>query len=123
MPATPGNGVIVVDGPDIRVITLQDGATATSNGFWVNLGRYRGAIDIHVQGITTATVQIFGDNTSGATSNNTTVPPGNATDFTQIGSNITADAHLTLTGGPLWIKAKVSANQGFLMGAELVRTA
>jgi len=105
---TPGTGVVLYKDPDVMVVVLQDGATATSNGVWVPIGFYGRQVDIHVQGITTATVQLYSDSTYSYTTNNTGTPP-NATDVTQVGANITADAHVTLTGVGLWLKAKVSA--------------
>jgi len=83
-------------------VLLTDAAVATENGVWVDLGPYRRDVNIHVSGITTGTVQIFG-------ASHVTTQPDAATDHTQIGSNVTADAHLALSGAPRWIKAKVSA--------------
>ena len=79
---------------------LQDAATATSNGVWVEAKKFL-ASSIHVTGITNATVQIYGANTR--------TKPADATDHIKIGSDITADGIVSIAYPVRWLKAKISA--------------
>ena len=75
-------------------------AVAVSDGMgWVDTSGFAQAI-IHVEGITTATVQFRGSNQ--------TAQPGLTDDEVPI-SEVTANGMTTLTGLPRWLKVKVSA--------------
>ena len=83
-----------------REITLQDAAVATDNGSWqpvADLNR----MSVHIKGITTATVQIYGscDPTQ----------PSDATDEIQVALDVTSDDILEITAKLKWIKAKISS--------------
>lgn len=86
-------------------IKLIDAVTATTSGQWVDVGEYVAA-DIEVNLATSATVQVFGSSAA--------AKPANATDGTQIGSNITTDSFTALAALPRWLKIKVTAVSGAL---------
>ncbi len=93
------NGTKYVMDPDFGHFTLIDGAVATTDGAWVDVGRYS-KCSIHVDGITTATVTINGSNAQ-------TIPADSA-NGDAIGSSITADGWVSLDPLPRWLKARVT---------------
>ena len=95
------DGDIQQDSSSIRTWLLTDAAVATGDGVWVTIGPFRQNINIHVDGITTATVEIDGSSTSSI--------PANTNHGDQIGGNITADGHISLLEPPRWVKARVTA--------------
>ena len=92
---------------------LLDDATATCPGDWTDVRKYVHK-SVHVSGITTATVQIYGSNTP--------VEPLNTTDHVQLGANITADSIREITYPVKWIKVKVSAHTTGTIDAYLLAT-
>ncbi len=80
---------------------LLDDATGTTPGVWVDVHGFKDKT-IHVSGVTTATLQVYGSNTP--------LIPANATDHIQLGSNITADSIVSITTPVRWMKVKVAAH-------------
>ena len=94
------NGTKYYMDPEWAHFTLIDGAVATTDGAWVDVGRYA-KCSIHVDGITTATVTINGSNAQ--------AQPADSANGDQIGANITADGWASVDPLPRWIKARVTA--------------
>ena len=87
---------------EFKVFKLLDAAGATTSGAWVDTRVYGDKAVLHIAGITTATVQIYGSNAD--------TQPADATDGVQIGSDLTADGLWDLGTLPCFVKAKVSAH-------------
>ena len=85
----------------MNLLTAQ---TGTDNGVYKRLQGTR-RIVVQTQGIGTGTVQIYGYNP--ATPDE--AKPTDSTDHGQIGSDITADGQVEITGERVWIKAKKSS--------------
>lgn len=77
------------------------GAVAASDGMgWFDTSGYKQAV-VHIEGITTATVQIRGSNQAAM--------PGATDDEVLLISEVTADAMSIVTAVPRWMKIMVSA--------------
>lgn len=79
--------------------TLLNAVGAVDDGVWIDTGNFNEA-SIHVEGITTATVQIRGSDES--------TKPANTDHAVQIGTDITADGRVEVAVLPRFIKARIS---------------
>ena len=93
------NGKVDLQRPGIMQIRLIDALAATSDGQWIDTKGFDTA-SIQVTGITTATVRIH-------TSNQPTIPANSSHEEER--TSVTADAEITYTILPRWIKARISA--------------
>lgn len=110
------NGDILYRRNDCLQVTFLSGATATDNGQWVDVAGYSEG-NVHVAGITTATVQIRGYNLG------STLPANSVQGF-QILSNITATADsgtgISLGAMPRYLKVIVSGYTGGTISAAAI---
>jgi len=87
-------------------IILADATDDTYTGTWIDVGEYQTAC-IHVVLTDTGTVQVMGYSGTAAGAG---TKPADATDGTQIGSDITSTSVTSiLTALPRWLKTKVTA--------------
>lgn len=93
-----------------RSFRLLDGATATSNGQWVDARGFR-RMSVHVSGFGTATVQIRGSNAA--------TQPDNGSHGAQLGSDVTSESIVDVDLPVRWIKARVSAYTSGTIDANL----
>ena len=77
------------------------GIGAVDDGYWLNVQDLKEG-SLHITGITTATVQIYGANV--------TDEPADATDHIQIGADISSNAVFDMDSPVKWMKVKVSAH-------------
>ena len=81
--------------------TLLDALQATNDGTWIHVAGMRD-FTLDISGINGDTVQLHGSNDAAA--------PNNTDDAHQLGSNITADKIVQLSGCPIkWLKASIPA--------------
>lgn len=86
---------------NVVIIEAIVGAVATDDGIgWFDVSGHSQAV-IHVEGITTGTVQVRGSNQEAR--------PGLTDDEVQVGSDITSNAMVAVTAMPRWMKVMVSA--------------
>lgn len=90
-----------IPGSYVRRWRLIDAKVATGNGVWVDTGPFTENGTLHVDGITTATIEVRGSDA--------TAKPADNTHGDIIGSAQTADVHLDLTNVPRWLKVRVTA--------------
>lgn len=79
--------------------TFLSGVTATGNGTWHDCARWR-TINVHVKGITTATVDICGSSV---------LDKPLDTAHETVLQQVTSDGCVEVTGHPRWLKVRVSA--------------
>jgi hypothetical protein len=110
------NGTVLHQRNSALQVTLLDAVTATSDGAWVDTIDYAEG-NVHVAGITTATVQIRGYNLA-------STAPANTVHGFQIGSNITATADnqagIALATMPRFLKVMVSGYTGGTITAACI---
>ena len=93
-------GEQLIHGKPLGRYTLIDALAATNDGVWVDVSGFKD-FTLHVDGITTATVQWHGSNKA--------TLPANTDDDSQIGVDITADGLYQAPGPFKWMKASISA--------------
>ena len=90
-----------VNGNSVLNAKLIDSAVATTDGEWIDIRGLQN-YNIHITGITTGTVQIYGSNTD--------AKPANNVDHILLTTASTADEMKSFADTNVrWIKAKVSA--------------
>ena len=101
-----GNGIAQCD------LYGTGGLGASDTGKWVYVGHLAN-ISVEIEGISGDTCSLWGS------SKTILLPPADADDYEQIGSNISADAHVAVTIPVLWIKAKITRSAGTAVHARL----